>query len=130
MSTYAATYSPNAYRASAVLTASPGQLVVMLYDGARRFLHQASVAMGDGDIPGAHNKLTRAEDIIRHLRNTLDMEQGEIAARLQSIYTFSLSHLRQARLDQDPAKILEIDDMLGKLRESWSAIADQPIDER
>ena len=78
MSTYAATYSPNAYRASAVLTASPGQLVVMLYDGARRFLHQAAVAMGERDIPGAHNKLTRAEDIIRHLRNTLDMDQGEL----------------------------------------------------
>jgi flagellar protein FliS len=130
MSTYAATYSPNAYRASAVLTASPGQLIVMLYDGARRFLHQASVAMGDHDIPAAHNKLTRAEDIIRHLRNTLDMEQGEIAARLQSIYTFSLAHLRQARLDQDPSKILEIDDILGKVRESWAAIADQSLDER
>jgi flagellar secretion chaperone FliS len=132
MSTYAA-YSPNAnasYRASAVLTASPGQLVVMLYDGARRFLHQAAVAMGERDIPAAHNKLTRGEDIIRHLRNTLDMDQGEIAVRLQSIYTFSLSHLRQARLDQDPSKILEIDDILGKLRESWAAIADQPIDER
>jgi flagellar protein FliS len=104
--TYAATYSPNAYRASAVLTASPGQLIVMLYDGARRFLHQAAVAMGERDIPAAHNKLTRAEDIIRHLRNTLDMDQGELPARLQSLYTFSLSHLRQARLDQDPNTIL------------------------
>jgi flagellar secretion chaperone FliS len=130
MSAYAATYSPNAYRASAVLTASPGQLVVMLYDGARRFLHQASVAMGERDVPVAHSKLTRAEEIIRHLRSTLDMDQGELPARLQSIYTFSLSHLRQARLDQDPAKILEIDEMLGKLRESWAAIADQPVDER
>src|SRR6185312_1323491 len=104
MSTYAATYSPNAYRASAVLTASPGQLVVMLYDGARRFLHQAAAAMGERNIPTAHNKLTRAEDIIRHLR--------------------------KERLDQDPSKILEIDDILGKLRESWAAIADQPVDER
>ena len=130
MSTYAATHSPKAYRSSAILTASPGQLVVMLYDGARRFLNQATVAMGERDIPGAHNKLTRAEDIIRQLRNALDMDQGELPARLQSIYTFSLSHLRQARLDQDPAKILEIDEILGKLRDSWAAIADQPVDER
>jgi flagellar secretion chaperone FliS len=130
MSTYAATHSPNAYRSSAVLTASPGQLVVMLYDGARRFLNQAAVAMDERDIPGAHNKLTRAEDIIRQLRNALDMTQGELPARLQSIYTFSLSHLRQARLDQNPGKILEIDEILGKLRESWAAIADQPTDER
>ncbi|MGA9857113.1 MAG: flagellar export chaperone FliS [Solirubrobacteraceae bacterium] len=125
MSTYAATYSPNAYRASSVLTASPGQLVVMLYDGARRFLHQASVAMADGQIVLAHNKLTRAEDIIRHLRSTLDLDQGLVAERLQSIYTFSLSHLRQARLDQDPQKIEQVSEMLGRLRESWATIADQ-----
>ena len=101
MSTYAATYSPNAYRASAVLTASPGQLVVMLYDGARRFLHQAAVAMAEGQIVLAHNKLTRAEDIIRHLRSTLDSTRASspsacsrstrsrcrICARLASIRT-------------------------------------------
>lgn len=124
MSTYAATYSPNAYRASAVLTASPGQLVVMLYDGARRFLHQAAVAMAEHQIVVAHNKLTRAEDIIRHLRSSLDMDQGQIAERLHSIYTFSLSHLRQARFDQDPQKIEVVDEMLSQLRESWAAIAD------
>jgi flagellar biosynthetic protein FliS len=86
--------------------------------------------MDERDIAATHNKLTRAEEIIRHLRSSLDMDQGELPARLQSIYTFSLSHLRQARLDQDPSKVLEIDEMLGKLRESWAAIADQPIDER
>lgn len=124
MSPYAATYSPNAYRASSVLTASSGQLIVMLYDGARRFLHQATVAMGERDIVVAHNKLTRAENIIRHLRNTLDMEQGQISDRLYAIYTFSLGHLRQARLEQNPAKLEEVNEMLGKLRESWAAIAD------
>jgi flagellar secretion chaperone FliS len=124
MSPYAATYSPNAYRASSVLTASSGQLIVMLYDGARRFLHQAAVAMGEREIVVAHNKLTRAENIIRHLRNTLDMEQGQISDRLYAIYTFSLSHLRQARIEQSPAKLEEINELLGKLRESWAAIAD------
>jgi flagellar protein FliS len=124
MSTYAATHSPKAYRASAVLTASPGQLVVMLYDGARRFLRQGSAAMAEREIVVAHNKVTRAEEIIRHLRSTLDMDQGEISQRLQSIYTFSLSHLRQARLDQDPKKIDEINELLSNLRDSWAAIAD------
>jgi flagellar secretion chaperone FliS len=117
------TYSPNAYRASSVLTASSGQLIVMLYDGARRFLTQAAVAMREHQIPAAHNKLTRAENIIRHLRNTLDMEQGQIAERLHSIYTFSLDHLRQARLEQDPQKVEQVIEMLGTLRESWAAIA-------
>ena len=123
MSTYAP--STAAYQSSAILTASPGQLVVMLYDGAGRFLHQASVAMGSGDIAAAHNKLVRAENIVRHLRSTLDLEQGEVAERLQSIYTFALGHLRQARLDQDPGKIDEVAQMLARLRASWAAIADQ-----
>jgi flagellar secretion chaperone FliS len=125
MSTYAATYSPNAYRANSIMTASPGQLIVMLYDGARRFLHQSAAAMSEHETATAHNKLTRAEDIIRHLRATLDMEQGEVATRLQSIYTFSLSHLRQARIDQDANKLHEIDDLLGRLRDSWAAICEQ-----
>lgn len=129
MSTYASTYSPNAYRASSVLTASPGQLVVMLYDGARRFLHQASIAMGEGEIVAAHNKLTRAEDIIRHLRRTLDLTQGEVAHNLESIYTFALRHLREARFEQNAAKVDEVGEILGRLRDSWAQIADhEPSD--
>jgi len=119
-----AAYTPNAYRANAVLTASHGQQIVMLYDGARRFLFQAAAAMSEGQGAAAHNKLTRAEDIIRHLRSTLDMSQGVLPDRLNAIYNFSLSHLRQARLEQDPGKLEEISEILGRLRESWAAISD------
>jgi flagellar protein FliS len=121
MSTYAP--APSAYRANAVMTASPGQLVVMLYDGARRFLHQASVAMGDRQVELAHRKLTSAEDIVRHLRSTLDMEQGDVSARLVAIYTFCLRHMSEARLAQDPAKLAAVDRLLSQLRDSWNAIA-------
>jgi flagellar protein FliS len=121
MSTYAP--SPSAYRSSAILTASHGELIVMLYDGARRFLHQASLAMADGDIPAAHNKLTRAEEIVRHLRNTLDLEQGQLPQRLYSLYTFWLAHLRQARLDQDPGKVTQVSEMVAGIRQSWAAVA-------
>ncbi len=76
--------SPNAYRESAVLSAPPEMLVVMLYDGARRFLFQAGVAMQNQQIELSHRKLRRAEDIIQHLRDTLDMEQGELPQRLEA----------------------------------------------
>ncbi len=122
MSTHAP-YTPNAYRANAVLTASHGQQIVMLYDGARRFLFQAAAAMSEGHGMAAHNKLTRAEDIIRHLRTTLDMDQGQLPERLNAIYSFSLTHLRQARLDQDPGKLDEVSELLGRLRDSWAAIS-------
>jgi flagellar secretion chaperone FliS len=114
--------SGNAYRQSAVLTATPEQLVVMLYDGARRFLHQAAVAMRAGDVELTHVKLRRAESIISHLRNTLDMEQGEISARLQSIYLFCNRHLNQARIERDATKIEEVSNLLGELREAWNTV--------
>jgi len=107
------------------MTASPGQLIVMLYDGARRFLHQAATAMGEHDIPGAHNKLTRAEDIIRHLLDALDMDQGEISERLESIYLFCLRYLQQARFDRDANKLEKVGNLLGELREAWATIAGQ-----
>ena len=115
--------SRNAYRESAVLTATPQQLVVMLYDGARRFLYQAATAMRSSDVELAHLKLRRAESIISHLHDTLDMDQGEIPARLQSIYLFCTRHLSQARVQRDPAKIEEVSALLGELRQAWSTMA-------
>ncbi|HUA70219.1 MAG TPA: flagellar export chaperone FliS [Solirubrobacteraceae bacterium] len=117
------TATPNAYRESAVLSASPEILVVMLYDGARKFLFQAGVAMRDGQIELSHRKLRRAEDIIHHLRDALDMDQGEISERLESIYLFCLRHLQQARFDRDANKLDQVSTLLGELREAWAAIA-------
>jgi flagellar secretion chaperone FliS len=117
--------SPTVYRQNAVLSAPPEALVVMLYDGARRFLHQGAIAMGEGRIEIAHRKLRRAEDILLHLREVLDMEQGEIAERLQAIYLFCQRHLRQARLDRDPAKVEQVSELLGELREAWATISQQ-----
>ncbi len=120
--TVSSAYSPRVYQESAVLSASPDRLVVMLYDGARRFLHQGAVAMRAQQLEVANNKLRRAEDIITHLRQVLDLDQGEVALRLQTIYLFCQRHLRQSRLDRDPGKIEEVGVLLGSLREAWAAI--------
>jgi flagellar protein FliS len=95
----------------------------MLYDGARRFLHQAATAMRNDNVELAHAKLRRAEAIIQHLRDTLDMEQGEIAARLQAIYLFCNRHLNEARIKRDPEMIGQVSALLGELREAWAATA-------
>jgi flagellar protein FliS len=122
MTTYAANPT-GAYRSSSVLTAPSEQLIVMLYDGARRFLHQAATAMRERRVALANTKLTRAEDILRHLRATLDMERGgQISERLRAIYTFCLSYCSKARFDQDPGKLDEVSSLLAGLRESWAAI--------
>ena len=119
-------YAPpalNAYRESAVLTASPEQLVVMLYDGANRFLTQSAVAMRDGRVALAGEKLRRAEAIIDELLATLDMSVGEIAERLQALYVFFKEHLTSARLEQDASKVEDVARFMGELRSAWAGIA-------
>ena len=119
-------YAPpalNAYRESAVLTASPEQLVVMLYDGANRFLTQSAVAMRDGRVALAGEKLRRAEAIIDELLATLDMSVGEVAERLQALYLFFKEHLMTARLKQDADKVDEVAGFMRELRTSWATIA-------
>lgn len=116
--------APQAYRENAVLSASPSHLVVMLYDGARRYLRQAAEAMGEGEVERAHNTLRRAEMIIAHLDGVLDQEQGgELAQRLHAIYQFCLAHLNRARMGQDSEQVGRVSEMLGELRESWAQIA-------
>jgi flagellar secretion chaperone FliS len=120
---YVAAASQLAYRRGEVLAATPGQLVVLLYDGARRFLRQAAAAMRAGEIERAHKTLRRAEMIIGQLDTTLDFDQGEIAHRLHAIYAFCLTHLNAARMSQDDAKVEEVSGLLGELREAWALAA-------
>jgi flagellar secretion chaperone FliS len=118
------TASPQAYRENVVLSATPSQLVVMLYDGARRFLRQATTAMRAREVERAHNTLRRAEQIIVHLDVVLDREQGDqVAEQLHAIYQFCLAHLNRARMSQDADKLEEVGNLLGELREAWAEIA-------
>ena len=119
-----ATAAPAAYRRQEILTATPGRLVVMLYDGAGRFLYQAAHAMREGDVAKAGQRLSRAEAIIQELLDTLDLEQGGvIASRLQGIYVFHLRHLGEARLRRDAERIDQVREQLAELREAWAEVA-------
>jgi flagellar protein FliS len=116
--------SSQAYRQNSVLSASPVQLVVELYDGARRFLRQAADAMSEHEIERAHLRLRRAEMIIDHLDAAIDDRQGELSSHLHALYAVYLSHLNDARRAQDPAKVREVAQMLGKLRDTWLQISE------
>ena len=116
--------SPQAYRESSVLTASPEQLVVMLYDGVGRFLRQAEhLLREDMSYDQAHERMNRGEAIIDELLATLDMDQGQIAERLQAIYIYCKRCLREARKDREGEKIRLVIRLLGELREAWSHVA-------
>ena len=114
-----------AYTEASVMTASPEQLVVMLYDGAVRFLSQSAEAMRVGNRERARDRMRAAEAVIDELNWTLDMSYGEIPANLRSIYLFSKRQLVRANLDQDPAPIIAVSRMLGELREAWVRVAER-----
>jgi flagellar secretion chaperone FliS len=124
LTAYAANPRVAAYKQQSVLTATPGQLVVMLYDGALRFLQQGAALMRADDQLGCDAKLRRAEAIIDELHTTLDKERGgEIASRLEGIYVFCKRHLIEARIERNPGMIDKVSELLGELREAWSQIA-------
>ncbi len=124
MTPYApAAASTAAYQQQAVLTAPPERLVVMLYDGIHRFLTQAAYAMREGDMAKARERMRRGEDIIDELLCTLNLEAGEIAVSLHSIYVYCKRQLTEALFEQDFHKIEWVRDQLAELRESWAQIA-------
>jgi flagellar protein FliS len=125
MSAYAT--ASRAYTESSVLTAPPERLVVMLYDGAGRFLARAAAAIRGGDAGLAGEQIGRANAILAELLATLDREQGgAVAERLESIYLFCERTLVEAQLQRDPAKVDRVAAMLAELREAWAAIAENP----
>ena len=122
MTMYATTPAAS-YKESSILTAPPERLVVMLYDGARRFLAQASAAMRERDIQRANARLKKAEAVIEELLATLDLSAGEIAQHLQGLYVYSRRTLAEARIEQSAEKIDEVSNILGGLRDAFAQIA-------
>jgi flagellar protein FliS len=115
--------NPRAYQEQAILTATPGQLVVMLYDGIVRFLRQADAAFEARAIAQAHERLGRAEAIVDELQATLDMSQGSVAENLEGIYVFWKGCIMEIRLEQDREKLQRIVAQVANLREAWAQIA-------
>ncbi|MFM9872201.1 MAG: flagellar export chaperone FliS [Fimbriimonadaceae bacterium] len=111
------------YRKSSVDSASPLKLVVMLYDGALRFLNQAKVAMQQKDYERQNDQCKRAQDIISELMSCLDRERGgEIAESLMSLYVFTYDRIVQANIEDNELFIDQAMKVLGDLRESWAEL--------
>ena len=108
------------YGAVKVTTASPGHLLVMLYEGLIRFLREAQTAMTTNDRARAGERLSRSHAIINHLLTSLDAQHApELCQNLQSLYVFCGGHLLKANLEQDPDKIGDVVRLLTPLRDAW-----------
>ena len=115
----------NIYREHSISTQSRGRLIVMLYDGAIRFLRQAIEDLSRNDLAAKGRNIGRAQDILYELNTVLDMEQGgEIAQNLRSLYNFMQRHLNEANLRKDPHRIEEVISLLQELNQGWQAISE------
>ena len=120
----------SAYRANAVGSAKPENLVVMLFDGAIRFLG-AAIRAFDHEDPldfnlTIHTNITKTQAIIRELNNALDLDNGgELGQKLTSLYNYFDQRLQEANIHKDRAIIEEILERISELRDAWNESLDQ-----
>lgn len=115
---------PNAYAQynnSKILTASPAELTLMLYDGAIKFCNIAEEAVEQKDIEKAHNNIVKVQNIIDYLRKTLDMKYA-VAQDFERIYVYLEQRLLQANLKKDKEILTEVNMHLHSVRDTWKEV--------
>src|SRR5471032_2317759 len=115
-----------AYQAQSVLTASPGQLVLLMYDGALRFIAQARAGFALPErtpkrIETINTALLRAHAVIAELKANLDHDAGgEVAKNLDRLYDYHLRRLFAANLHKDETPVIEVEELIRTLRDAWA----------
>jgi flagellar protein FliS len=114
------------YGAVSVTTASPGQIVVMLYDGLFRFLREAMAAMEAKDRAKTAERINRSIAILEQLLVGLDRSVfPSLCDKLEPLYAFCMRHIVEANAHRDPAGLADVIRILTPLREAWVVAADQ-----
>ena len=108
----------NAYKRQQIMTSSPAQLTLLLYDGALRFLTESILAIKQGEIEKAHNANMRVQDIVREFVITLDMDY-EISKGYAQLYEYTEYCLIQGNIKKDVNLLLQAKKVLEELREAW-----------
>ena len=111
------------YLQDSISTASPGKLLVMLYDRLVMDLLQGEEALRGGDREQANDRITHAQEIILELRATLDVDAWAGAAGLAALYGFVLTELIQANVRRDADKVATCRALVEPLRDAWREAA-------
>lgn len=115
---------PNAYAKynnSKVLTASPAELTLMLYDGAIKFCNIAIIGIEQNDIEKAHTNIRKVERIIAEFRSTLDRKYA-VAEDFDRVYVYLLQRLLEANIKKDKAILEEVNMHLRSMRDNWKEV--------
>lgn len=116
-------YAKNAYTNTKVNTASPVDLVIMLYDGAIDSLNRTSFCMSRKDYSRKAEYVSRATNIIGELASSLNMEAGkDVARNLRDLYFYMMSTIARANRENDIEKINHVADLLKNIRSAWQQI--------
>lgn len=109
------------YQNSKVMTASPAELTLMLYEGAIKFCNIAIIGIENKDIQKAHNNIFKAKRIIEELRATLDMKYP-VAQDFENIYVYLIKRLDRANLKKDAEILEEVNIHLRAVRDTWKEV--------
>ena len=112
------------YQKNKILTASPAEVTLMLYEGAIKFCNVAIMAIQNKEIEKAHLNIKKAQRIIEEFRNTLDRKYP-VAEDFDRIYVYLLRRLLQANIKKDPEILEEVNGHLRMLRDTWKEIMRQ-----
>jgi flagellar protein FliS len=106
------------YKQNSIMTASPQELTLMLYNGALKFIGMSKIHIEQKDVPNANESIMRAQAIIQELNITLNMDY-EISTNLRSLYTYILDKLIDANISKDAKHLDEAAEMVTELRDTW-----------
>lgn len=106
------------YNDNKVMTASPAELTLMLYEGAIKFCNIASMAIEKADFQKANLNIIKAENIIIELRSTLDMRYP-VSEQLDSIYDFIYRCLVEANINKSQTYLDNALNLIRELRDTW-----------
>jgi len=109
------------YKSTAIETATPGRLLLMLYNAAIRNLDEAVINIKGNDLESAHNRLVKAQEIIVEFMCTLNMDY-EISHKLMGLYDYLYRRLIEANVNKDVEKIEEVRVFLVELRDTWQEV--------
>lgn len=109
------------YTTNKVMTASPAELTLMLYEGAIKFCNIAIDAVENKDIPRAHNNIRKVSNIIDYLRKTLDMKYP-VAQDFERMYVYLDRRLTEANVKKDKDILEEINGHLHSIRDNWKEV--------
>ncbi len=122
--------SPNPYLKTKVLTASPEELRLMLFDGAIRFAEKARLGLEKKDYEAVYEGVTRCQNILMELMNALRPDHDrELCNRLSGLYTFMFTELMMASHERDPRRVESVIKLLTYERETWQMVIDKLRDE-